>query len=421
MKISPAFLAKIFFGLFLGTCLFQVHSLIYIDSAYSSGHFSLFTANVLYLSDVFLILSLIFFSFDFYKNKKVFEWGPAWLTGGLLLLGISFLLPVLWAKDAILVVGQIGHFLLFLGAYFLIINRVLDRTNIIQILLAAGLFQVFIAMGQVVWQVPLGLHFWGEPHFSEETLGIAKTTIGGVSGVRAYGTLAHPNVLAGILVVIFLLIGLVPTQKKALLIRGLLLLGILLTFSRLAFVALLITIIFYVLFLKNTASSWTKIVFKIALLIIFINLILLFLPGEWWQTETVQLRFLYNKIAVRMFWAHPLGVGGQNFILNMSEFTQIRLLPWEFQPVHNVFLLVFSESGILAGVIFILWLGGIFRLFWQKRAQRELQLLWMILIGLVFCLWQGDHYFWTIYAGQAIWWTYLGIVGQTLLVETAPE
>lgn len=49
------------------------------------------------------------------------------------------------------------------------------------------------------------------------------------------------------------------------------------------------------------------------------------------------------------FWT---GVGLNNFIPNLVKVSNSYLNSWELQPVHNIFLLVFSEVGVVGFIAF---------------------------------------------------------------------
>ena len=51
------------------------------------------------------------------------------------------------------------------------------------------------------------------------------------------------------------------------------------------------------------------------------------------------------------FW---YGVGLNNFIPNLVKVSNTYLNSWELQPVHNIFLLLFSETGIIGFLMFLL-------------------------------------------------------------------
>jgi O-antigen ligase len=51
-----------------------------------------------------------------------------------------------------------------------------------------------------------------------------------------------------------------------------------------------------------------------------------------------------------------IGVGLNNFIPNLVRYSGSFINSWELQPVHNIFLLVFSETGVVGFLAFIVLL-----------------------------------------------------------------
>ena len=78
------------------------------------------------------------------------------------------------------------------------------------------------------------------------------------------------------------------------------------------------------------------------------------------------------------------------------------------QPVHNVFLLIFAESGVLAGVLFVLFLGSVvISLMRPIRPMGPMTLPAISLIQIVLIS-LSDHYFWTIQQTSIFLWLIIG-------------
>jgi len=77
-----------------------------------------------------------------------------------------------------------------------------------------------------------------------------------------------------------------------------------------------------------------------------------------------QERLKQAEISKAMFIKNPLGVGINNFTLEMEQANETKLKPWEFQPVHNVYWLILNETGIqgllllLSTIMLMLWKYG---------------------------------------------------------------
>jgi len=139
------------------------------------------------------------------------------------------------------------------------------------------------------------------------------------------------------------------------------------------------------------------------------------------QEEAIDLRFFYNKIALAIIKEKPLlGVGIGNFVnfshnypvflktanamLSGGGQGDVEIPSWLYQPVHNIYLLIASEIGILGLIVF-----GIFLLFRLLGPARFKNPMWFVFIGfLVLVL--SDHYFWTLQSGGIIFWIALGLL-----------
>ena len=106
------------------------------------------------------------------------------------------------------------------------------------------------------------------------------------------------------------------------------------------------------------------------------------------RIELIQSAF---KIIKENFW---FGVGLNNFIPNLVKVSNTFLNSWELQPVHNIFLLVFSETGIFGLIAFISLFINI-----------NLPLLAILLTGL------NDHY-WLTLQQNLLLFTYVVIISR---------
>ena len=76
---------------------------------------------------------------------------------------------------------------------------------------------------------------------------------------------------------------------------------------------------------------------------------------------------------------------------------------WLHQPVHNIYLLIAAETGLLGLMAFLFFLY----LLIKKKPRLTifcLLLVSFLIIGLF------DHFFWTLQQGQMVFWLILGII-----------
>ncbi|MBU3956935.1 O-antigen ligase family protein [Patescibacteria group bacterium] len=276
----------------------------------------------------------------------------------------------------------------------------------------AVVYSSLIAIFQFVKQASLGGIFWwlGERNFNIITPGIAKAIINGRLVLRPYATFSHPNVLAGFfLVAIILLLGnfkltnqLINKLKKNwsigiywILVFILALIGLVLSFSRATWLIGLL-----VGFGLVTRSWWGKkrrvagLIFLLVLIGVFYYRFALPLSGQ----ETLTQRFSLAQIAIEMIKASPLaGVGLNNFIPRLPDYWQQFGMTYWLQPVHNVFLLIAAETG-LVGLLIFLWLLVLI----YKRLLVTGHWSLIVAVSIIFALGLFDHYWLTLQQSQLL-------------------
>ena len=116
---------------------------------------------------------------------------------------------------------------------------------------------------------------------------------------------------------------------------------------------------------------------------------------------------------------NPFGVGLGNQVIysvkNNIYQNSGMVRPWEWQPIHNIYLLMASEIGIfgfLAFSFFILNLFGINQYLSKDFGSvlnlenyiPKIMLLALLAFGLV------DHFLWTLEPGRLMLWVVVGVV-----------
>jgi len=293
-----------------------------------------------------------------------------------------------------------------------------QRKIMVILLSVSAIGESLLALWQFVNQGFIGglFYFFGERAFTSQTPGIANAAINGELVLRPYGTFPHPNVLAGFFLCVMILVLFSFRKQQTLLNKGLAICcllfgtgGLLLTMSRLA-IALWLVIIVVSMIVKQ----------KKALLIMFlvtISLVALVSPfgSRLMHTNVAEESVVQRKeligASLQLFQKNPiLGVGFGNFLPSLATIQKPLSLGLYLQPVHNIFLVVLSETGII-GLSFFLWfLGKTYRHLLQSNNAGLIVLLSVVLLLGLF-----DHYFLTLQQGQlllaviiGLCWTRLG-------------
>lgn len=400
--------------LFIFCVPFQLRSLIVRDSFFITGNLNIYDSFFFFAGDVILLLALISWGCCYIFRDLTWEidFGDKVLS----VLIMFFILNV--AISVFIFPGQFGLFfalrliLLFLF-YLLLNNNIIGRNRAIDVFCASMILQVLIAIMQFFLQASVGLHFLGEPILALGATGIAKMDLSGNIILRSYGTFLHPNILGGALFVgLFLAFYRYKNRIYFFaIISALLVFGSVLTFSRAAILGIVIAML--CLIAISESRELIKRILYVAVVFLFF-IVLLNLQNVFWQRFILGddggsggERISYLNISKQMIHDNPFGVGAGNFTNYMQNYTSAKLEPWDMQPVHNFYLLIANELGIL-GLISVLMI--FFYLFFRcvylakklKQGKNEKIYLFVIIALISGLLTMGvfDHFFYTSYQGQ---------------------
>lgn len=412
------------FAIPLGTKKF----LFDFPTPFSNWYVSEYTSAFLYGSDILLFIFLLFLFWE-----KPFACFKEWFRGHrkqvlFLSLFLIFVVLSLFSADykpfafysfaRLLLVA-----IMALAVGFVLREGMVKWKEIAVVLSLSAAVQALVGFLQFTFQKSLGLWFLGESVIAPWTKGVAKITVGGIDYIRVYGTMPHANILAG-----FLAIGLASLfclflEEKKLFWRAIESAGIfmvfttlLLTFSRSGWIVALIITILAILFglfkreYRRGSIQLTITVLACLLLLLTILGWLVFSRAHLSADESpVKDRWSYDKIGVTLVVSHPFGVGIGNelfYAYHNGLFDKYDLrLAGQWQPIHNLYLLMSSEIGIFGLLAFLLFLFSLF----SRNAGSEVHFTEIALIGLLlFGLF--DHFLWDLEAGRLMLWVILGIM-----------
>lgn len=311
---------------------------------------------------------------------------------------------------------------IFFGVYTAHFVTKANLKKILFVFSVAIIFESILSVAQYLIQSSIGgfFYFFGERAFNGQTPGAANASINGDLILRAYGTFSHPNVLAGYLLIgmILILFNLESSKKQLEKILYLIslacgTLALIVTFSR---IAILLWLIILFIFLISRAGK--KILQKnIAFFLIFIFIIISFIfytpiilrfssSGLYDESFSQREELLKNSLAI--IKKHPFfGTGLNNFLIELAQVQKPNNMIFYLQPVHNIFLLVAAQTGILGLVYFIIFLAKTFKkAFWKS----DLINYKIIIFLSILILGSFDHYFLTIQQGQLLLSFILGLI-----------
>ena len=307
-------------------------------------------------------------------------------------------------------------------------EKIFRTKEMLFVLIAAGVFQGSIALIQYVKQSSLGLKVLGESLLAPEVYGAAAFKVAGELVLRAYGTFPHPNVLAAFLFAsiysFYLFYSDWGKEKYWLLLFYVpMLAGFFLTYSRMVGllwvvgITIRLSLIFFKKklrrgYLKENAKRliYLTVVTVLVLTAVYLTNIgpikarLGFSPSE----EAYVMRVFYNKKTLESYSLFGNGIG------NHIEWLKSELpgMPAKnYQPVHNIYLLMLNEIGIfglIAFAWFIFFLS--LRYFRNKEFDRIFHYSAYILFASFLVIGFFDHYLWTLQQGRLMFWFLLGFL-----------
>ncbi len=392
-----------------------------------------YLSPTVYVTDVLVVSLLLSFVVQYWRDVK-----NAFLrlcSHRVILGAVVFLLFVLvniWIARAPAV--SIYKWLKFLEYIALAWYIVYTKPSLIYMAkaISIGIFYTSVlTVFQFVLQHSVGGLLWylGERTFTLDTPGIARFSYCSpfVSEcrliLRPYATFPHPNVLGGFLATAlpFHIFGLpfwIGGRKSFFRIVyywGTLVLGsvaLILTFSRGAWFAtagilsVSLFVFFWDKFKKHTLIGMSaKVTAGIlsAAFVVFFTFVAVFRPGI--ADESVVRRIELNKTAINLWRSSPVfGIGLGNFLTELPGQTPGRQINF-LQPVHNIYLLMLSEVGLLGLAAFILVHAvvlrrAIFGLLASRIVPRQAGLIYVLSWGFLLMLGNIDHFLLTLQQGQ---------------------
>lgn len=404
------------------------------DVIYEYGTYSLYGFDIL-LGVIFVLTCINLFQLTFNKQKIILKkhFLKFWILYSFFILS---LFSSIWALSWGISLFYILKY--FEGIIFIFLLNKVDYKfeKLLNFFLASVLVQGIIGIFQFIYQTDLfGSNKWlGVSEHSPKDLGVSVINTGARRWLRSYAFLPHPNILAGFLglgwvVSIYkylrlkIVSGLKTRNKNDFFLASFIIFtfALLTTFSRAVWVSCFVVFVILVLFSFYSKKFKLKLSFlKLGTIgfLIVINFFLIYKPLIFTRFNINQNRLEQISINERVSYINQskniiktnflFGVGIGNFTKSVYELEDIKKEAYYYQPVHNIYLLLISELGLLGFVLLLLFITKWAKLFLFLLNNLEIVLfsgfsLTIMVTGFF------DHYWLTLHSGIVMLFFVIGI------------
>lgn len=323
-------------------------------------------------------------------------------------------LSVTWAIDRNVAFQQAFRILEVFLLFFMLYLGPVPKRMVAWSFVVGAVLPSILGIWQFLSQTTIGSTIFGLTEYAVDVAG-TSVIVGDDVGrwLRAYGTFPHPNMFGGYLAMtittgLFLLYGEEDKHRRVLL-HTILLVGIaalFFTFSRSAWGAVVMVLLFFC-FMVVTKKQKQFIVPVISILTCASVLGIVFSPLIRVRTEMVSLhetRSITERVsgyreAVELWKEHPWkGVGAGNYTIAMFKKDPTRV-GWEYQPVHNVPLLLLAELGLLGVFLLVGVFLSLTTYLLSSILDRKLLIWYLPVVACLMALVSFDHYLFSSYPG----------------------
>lgn len=390
----------------------------------------------LYLSHLLLLLVLIVFII--YKLRRHCSDEPiSWFWAALAALELSVLISFFSAPDQLLAFYHYILLLMGVGLFYLLRegsasvgyeDSTLDKTKIIYSLASSLFLQALLGVYQFLCQSSLVSKYLGLAPHDANVAGTAVIEAASGRWLRAYGGMDHPNIFGGVLAIALIIVAYLLAKKK--MIRTLseavesillfifyfvALFALFFTFSRTAWLAYILGFFSLLVVFIVKKDRW---ILGRFIALIFFSAVMVFIvafpykdllavrveAGTRLEQKSLDERIEYLNEAKGLIKENGLiGVGIGNYTLALERQDTVKKNSWDYQPVHNVFLLLWAEGGILSLIFFCVFL---FLLFIKNRREDFSAAVLLALIVLMLF----DHWLFSLPFGVIFLFLALGLI-----------
>jgi O-antigen ligase len=387
--------------------------LIYKSATIKSEHFeygslSLYGTEI--LLGLIMILSIIYFSISVDWSKIKEKQKNSYKRLGILAVFLAFFVinillaanqEVAWQKFSWLI-----NAIAFVGVLLLVRPKVINLGIAFTI---SALAQSYFAINQFMEQKVIANKWLGMAAQDPEVLGAPVIETADGRWLRTFGSLTGPNVLAPFLVIaLFLIIYLYPKARTKrenrffLLSFVIIAIAALTTLSKAAILALIFFSIIYGFFVRKDKLKTEKTT-KLSLILLFViiiftvsypSLVVTRITGESrleqhsYEERLDQYSELQQVIKNNWLWGAGLG----NYAIELQK-VKPNQEAWTYQPVHNAWLVMLAEIGLIGTLLLI---GSLVWAYTNKIKTNSINLILLTSLSFMALFY---HFWWSLWFG----------------------
>lgn len=382
----------------------------------------------IYACDIMLLIWIalsIFFHIDaiikyIFTNRKIVLSAMA--------ISLWSFLSIMWAHDRATAFYTAIILSLAIDLFFLIQIVPISIKKLSTTFIASLCIQSIIGLIQFFTQQTYAQKFLGLQHHDIWYGGTAVLISDTQRWIRAYGGMSHPNILGGMLVIgLILTLWIIATRQKnsiktyiySLSSIAILSMGIIVTFSRTAWLAAGISIFIFMLHI-HTRTKIKKLIAPLTLISTLFLLFILLLPQLFFarahDTQTTHNSFGDRKIyfthARAITLTHPLrGTGIGNYTNSVFDLYDHTKPIWYYQPVHNIYFLITAEIGIIGFILLCIFFFTVFYdIFIPKKEVGTEKFTFFLIVFTFLFIGLFDHWPWTAHTGIMTFFLFTGLL-----------
>ncbi|NCD01053.1 hypothetical protein EOL94_03100 [bacterium] len=298
--------------------------------------------------------------------------------------------------------------------------------------LFGSLIQSILAIWQFLLQKTFSSKYLGMAFHSADQLGQSVIEIDSGRWLRSYGSLDHPNILGAVMglaviLSVYLLLSRFKEMKRDVKVYKIIFLvsvfvfcnfALLFSFSRLAIFSTylsLFVVFMYFLFKKKYLKISLTLIFSFFLILFSFYNIFGFLINSRLNIDNRLEEKSLNERQEQYLEAQKImgdnnfrGVGLGNYLLALREIKKNQN-PYDLQPVHNSFILLRTELGLLGSLILFVYFVYLF-----FRTLINQNVLGFSLAIFLFIISVGEHWLFSLHFG----WIFLALVSGFIFIES---